>query len=484
MYLLKNAWLSITRNKGRNILIAIIFIVIACTSTIALAIKNSANQIISSYDSKYEVEATISMNRSNMVKDFQPGQENQEQNQERFEQISTLTVDEIKNYGDSDYVKEYYYTYQLEMNADSLEKASSEFTTREEKQERAESEQREDTDDENTMVRGDFTIQAYSSYDAMSEFISGDNKIVEGEVSSDFKSDSCIIHEELATLNDIEVGDTITLVDPNDDSITYELEVTGIYQTTNEGQSGPFQMFSNSANTIITNQTVAEKLIEQDENLRVNISPTYILKNQDVIEDFEQEVQDKGLSEDYQITTNLDMITRETEAISNLSNFANVFLIVILMIGGIVLFVINMIHIRERKYEIGVLRTIGMKKSSVVLKFLMELFIVSITSIMIGSAIGSLCSVPVANQLLQQEIQSNQNNNEKIQENFGRSGHNIAMKQTEMPLKQVTEIHAAVNLSVLGKVLLIGISLTLVGGISAVVSIAKFSPLEILRERS
>lgn len=79
-YLLKNAWLSITRNKGRNILIAIIFIVITCTSTIALAIKNSANQIISSYDSKYEVEATISMNRSNMVKDFQPGQENQEQN--------------------------------------------------------------------------------------------------------------------------------------------------------------------------------------------------------------------------------------------------------------------------------------------------------------------------------------------------------------------------------------------------------------------
>lgn len=46
MYLLKNAWLSITRNKGRNILIAIIFIVIACTSTIALAIKNSANRII------------------------------------------------------------------------------------------------------------------------------------------------------------------------------------------------------------------------------------------------------------------------------------------------------------------------------------------------------------------------------------------------------------------------------------------------------
>lgn len=38
MYILKNAWISITRNKGRNILMGIIILVIACATTISLAI--------------------------------------------------------------------------------------------------------------------------------------------------------------------------------------------------------------------------------------------------------------------------------------------------------------------------------------------------------------------------------------------------------------------------------------------------------------
>lgn len=475
MYLLKNAWLSITRNKGRNIFIAMIFIVIAIASTITLAIKHSASQIIASYDDKYEVEATISMNRSNMLKDFQSGVENQEQNQERFEQVTPLTIDEIQSYGESDYVKEYYYTYQLEMDAEEIEKASSEFTVRNPREEDTEQEEPQE------QVGGDFTIMAYSSYEAMSDFINGNQEMIEGEVESDFTSDTCIIHEELATINDIQVGDTITFVYPDDDTKTYELEVTGIYTTNNDTESGPFQMFSESANTIITNVTVAEKMLEQEEELRVNLAPTYILNKKDDVDAFIEEVQEKGLSDDYQVTTNLDTIAEQTNAISNLSSFANVFFLVILLIGGVVLLVVNMIHIRERKYEIGVLRTIGMKKHTVVLQFFIELLIVSITSILIGTAIGSLLSVPVANQLLQQEIENNQQTNERIERNFGREKSQMNL---EMPLQQVTEIHAAVNIKVLGEVMIIGLILTLVGGVSAVVSIARFSPLEILRERS
>ena len=40
MYILKNAIVSIARNKGRNILITIIVFVIAAATTIALAIRN------------------------------------------------------------------------------------------------------------------------------------------------------------------------------------------------------------------------------------------------------------------------------------------------------------------------------------------------------------------------------------------------------------------------------------------------------------
>ena len=42
MYILKNAWRSITRSKGRNILIGIILFVIAVSACIALSIGEAA----------------------------------------------------------------------------------------------------------------------------------------------------------------------------------------------------------------------------------------------------------------------------------------------------------------------------------------------------------------------------------------------------------------------------------------------------------
>ena len=72
MYIFKNALTSIVRNKGRNLLIGIIILVISCAVSVTLAINSSSRRLIESYESKYEVEATIGMNRENMMKDFNP----------------------------------------------------------------------------------------------------------------------------------------------------------------------------------------------------------------------------------------------------------------------------------------------------------------------------------------------------------------------------------------------------------------------------
>ena len=70
MYILKNAQISTTRNKGRNILIGIIIVVIACACTITLAINNTANDLISSYKKKYQKELSIACNRYKMKEKF------------------------------------------------------------------------------------------------------------------------------------------------------------------------------------------------------------------------------------------------------------------------------------------------------------------------------------------------------------------------------------------------------------------------------
>lgn len=506
MYIFKNAFTSIRRNKGRNILIGVIIVVIALTSTIALSIRNSATKLVESYENKYNIEATLSFNRKNLVSSFEGGEDKLESNIEKFNSISALSIDEINNYGNSNYVDYYYYTYSVSMNSKTLtvateqiEKTTTETTTKTTRKEfpgfgpggkggsTSTSTTTKKTTEEiaNKRLRGgDFTVVGYSSYEGMNDFISGSYTIKEGEVNSDFTANSCVINSELATLNEIKIADTITLVSTNDETLSYDLIVTGIYEDSSDDSTNMMNMYSSSANKIITNVSVVEKMVSDDEKITTTVTPTYILKDKDSVESFTTEVSEKGLNENYEISTNIDTIESETKSITNVKTFATTFLIITLSIGAIVLFVINLINVRERKYEIGVLRTIGMRKSLVTFQFVTELLVVAIMSLLIGFGIGSFASVPTSNMLLEQEISTQKEQSEDIGSNFGRKEQDFKNVNGVAKINEITEINAVVDFKVLLQLLGIGIGLTLLSSLASMISISRFSPITILKERS
>ena len=535
MYILKNAWTSITRNKGRNILIGIIITVISAACAVTLAIRQSANDIVTAYQTKNPIEATIGMNRNALMNSLREGNKSQEEMINAFNEIESLTEEEIISYGTSDYIKEYYYSYSLGVNAKDLEEATDSLVkeTTEVKTETNTSTWGSPkdggfhggrpgesggyggstTNKKTTTTRtekifnekaqnGAFTLIGYNSYEDMKDFINGNYTIIEGEVSEDFNSTNCVISEELATLNELSVGDIITIVDVDNEKNTYELTVTGIYKENTESSNNMSSMFSNSANNIITNVSFIKTVLETNENLSATITPTFILNDKEDIEEFTKEVEEKGLSEYYTITDNISEIESATESITNVKTFATTFLIITLIIGGIVLVVINMINIRERKYEIGVLRTIGMKKVSVSIQFMLELLIVCIVSLMLGAVAGSFSSVPVANSLLQNEIENANSQYDDINQNFGipnGRGEEQENNSQNRPnnnkgnfrynfgianINQVDTIEAVVDVEVLVQLLGIGVLLTLVSSLASMIAISRFSPLTILKERS
>ena len=491
MYILKNAITSITRNKGRNLLIGIIIIVIACSTTVSLAIRNSSNSLISSYENKNDIEATIGINRENMREQMKPGENSssedksskQEDLREKFKEVSNISVDDIKKYGESDYVKDYYYQISVGVNASKLTKVSS--TSNNNSDNNRGPFGKEEFKMESS---SDFTLVGYSSVNAMSDFISGKYTITDGEVSSDIESNTCVINSELATQNNIKVGDKITFTDPDNSKNTVTLEVTGIYEEKSDNDD-KMDMFTSSANTIITNTNMINKLTTKNSKMSSRINPTFILKSKSDIDAFTKEVEEKGLSEYLSVSTNIESIENATSTISNVKTFATTFLITTLIVGGIVLFVINMINIRERKYEIGVLRTIGMKKSHLTIQFMSELLIIAFAALLIGAGLGSIISVPVSNNLLQNEITSSQEQTDNIGKNFGRN-FDGNFKGPDKKVNGVAQIQAfdsidaAVDLKVLGELFGIGIVLTIISSSAAVLSIQKFSPLTILKERS
>lgn len=299
MYIIKNAIISISRNKGRNILIGIIVFTIALASSVALAINNTSDSLIKSYENKTDTIATIGVNRENMMKDFNKDdkEKSKEEMKEKFENVSNLTLDDIKNYADSIYVKSYYYQTSLNVNAENLTKAETTQNDRPNK----------------NFQDKDFTLTGYSDITSMDDFIKGKYKITEGEISEDFTSDTCIINSELATLNSISVGDKIKIIDPEDTSKTYELEVTGIYEETDS----TMDMFSSSVNSIITNTNFISKI-----GTNVTLNPSFVLTNSSVIDKFEEELKEKGLDEKLTVQTNLDETENSTKTISNVKTFA------------------------------------------------------------------------------------------------------------------------------------------------------------------
>ncbi len=471
MYILKNAITSIKRNKGRNLLIGLIIMVIASAVTVTLAINNTAASLIKAYKDKYQVEASITFNRENMMKDFNPSdRENSKSDmKDKFSLASNLTESDIKNYADSKYVKSYYYTSSVKVNSNDLEKA--EISSNNDMPER-----KKDEDNSSS-----FEIKGYSSYDAMNEFISGSYKITDGEIFTDFDSNNCLINSELATINNLKVGDTISFTDDNNN--TYQLVISAIFEEASSDDNK--SMFSNSANTIITSSNFINKMSTTNSELTVSINPTFILTSKEVVDKFSSELTSKGLDENLMVTTNLESINASVSTISNVKTFAVTFLVITLIIGAAVLLIINMINIRERKYEIGVLRTIGMKKSKVCLQFILELLIVALASLLLGAGIGSFASVPISNKLLENEIAASKSENNNIRENFGKNDKFNNKKFNGVAnVEAFDSINATVDVKVLLELLVIGLSLTLISSISATVSIQKFSPLTILKERS
>lgn len=499
MYIIKNALVSISRNKGRNLLIGIIVVVIACAAAITLAIRNSATTLIESYENQYEVTATIGINRENMRGQMkmdrdmseEDRQEQRENMNDIFKSASSITVEDIKKYGNSKYVKDYYYQISVGVNSDDIEKASTEMSSNENGNSMFGGMRPGGKENFQNISSSDFTLIGYSSLSAMEDFISGKYSVTDGEISEDL-GNTCAINSELATLNDIEVDDEITFIDPDDEDNMITLTVTGIFEEISD-TSESMGMFTSSANMIITNTSVVEKLTEENEDMNKSITPTFILKDKTVIDSFSEELTEKGLNEYLSVSTNLEQVENATSTISNVNTFATTFLIITLIIGGVVLFVINMINIRERRYEIGVLRTIGMKKSLLTTQFICELLIVSFVALLIGAGLGAASSMSVSNYLLENEISSAQEQRQNINDNFGRGGPNEAPGEMKPDLEKISgvadiqafdSIDAVVDIKVLGQLLGLGIILTLISSSASMISIQKFSPLTILKERS
>ncbi len=545
MYIIKNALRCIGRSKGRNVLIGIIVFIISVSACIGLSIRQAAQNAKEDTLAGMSVTGTISVDRQSMMGNMrpEPGSET-EFDKEQFSQMmgntSALTLSEYKKYAEASTVENYYYTLTAYLNgSDTIAPVTDE---------------QEDESSGNftnggfgfgggmggmsdrfSMNNGDFTIVGYSSDNAMTSFISGNAQIEDGAVFTEGTENyECIISSELATYNSLSVGDVFSLTNPNNEEEIYQLKVVGVYSDTNTNEN--FQQmtgrgFSDPANEIYVSSAALSKIIEHSESVSTTVTDettdseietklteelsfTYVFSTTEDYYAFEEDVRDLGLSEDYTISSqDISAFENSLVPLETLGSMAGWFLLVILIIGAVILIVLNIFNVRERKYEIGVLTAMGMKKGKVAMQFLTEIFAVTMVAVIIGIAIGAVSAVPVTNALLENQIASTETQSNEIFESFGRDNTGNFGGRGEMPnmggmpdmedmgsfggggmdfiggvfgenaANYVSEIDSAMSFTVVLQMLGIAILLTLVSGAVSMLFVMRYEPLKILANR-
>ena len=549
MYIIKNALRCIGRSKGRNILIGIIALVIAVSACIGLSIRQASESAKESALDGMSITATISYDRAGAMGNmaggrpgmggggFGGGSFDPSQFGDIMGKSSSLTLEEYLKYAEAESVQDFYYTLTAYFNGSENFSPVSDETDDD-----SDGELSGDLDSGNSGMpgfpsgmggmnfgaSGDFSIIGYSSDSSMTAFINGNASIVDGSMFEEGTSELvCVISEELAMYNSLSVGDTITITNPSLDSETYTMTISGIY-TSSENNDFSMSMYGASqdpANRIYMSAVALQAVLDLSEEnsttttddygretetkIEGTLSATYSFADVESYEKFEEEVRALGLDESYTVSSSdISAFESSLAPLNTLGTMAGWFLLVILIIGGIILVVLNIFNVRERKYEVGVLTAMGMKKWKVAAQFMCEILVVTMLAVIIGAGIGAVSAVPVTNALLEGQAQSQSNQQSQMEQNFGRpgdfgGGFPGGNMPSDMPsdipdmgggknpfgdmfggaADYITEVDSAMNLTVVFQMIGVGLLLTLIASAASVLFIMRYDPLKILANR-
>ncbi|MFC0276886.1 ABC transporter permease [Enterococcus devriesei] len=407
MNYIKRALQSLWAKKGRSLLMIAVFSAILIFVLAGLTIRSGAELATTNAKKSVGATVTLSTNREAMFKNQQDSDsENARPDPGSFQQ-TPVNLSDAEKIAKLANVKSY--SFEASTSADKstgITPISSEEST---------TLSSEDSTDQKMggqggpegMSQGDFQIKGVSQSSSYSEFSAGTASLVEGEAitAKDEGTSNVLIEENLAEANDLKVGDTFKIKNSDDKDVA--VTVKGIYKTSSSSDSmGARFNFMNPANTIFSSYTLVNTLTGSDD--KTIDSAVYNLNDPKEMESFVKKANKLIDTDTFSLETNDQMYQQMLQPLNNVSSFAKNIVILVAAAGVIILTLIIMLSIRERKYEIGVLLSLGESRVKVISQFFVEIFVCMVFALGIAAASGNLVGNAVGNQLLSQQTSSQQ----------------------------------------------------------------------------
>ena len=405
MNYMKRAIQSLWAKKGRSIIMIAVFSAILIFVLAGLTIRSGADLATTNAKKSVGATVTLSTNREAMFKQSDSEDENSRPDPGSFER-TPVNLSDAKKIAKLSNVKSY--SFEASTSADKssgIEPISSDSDDSEE----------ESTDEQMAgfggggapggMSQGDFQIKGVSESSSYSESSAGTASLVEGEAitSADEDTNNVLIEQSLAEANDLSVGDKFKIKDSDDKDV--EVTIKGIYKTSDSGDSMSAQFnFMNPSNTIFSSYTMVNTLTGSEG--KTIDSAVYNLEDPKDMDSFVKQANKLIDTDTFSLETNDQMYQQMLQPLNNVSSFAKNIVILVAVAGVVILTLIIMLSIRERKYEIGVLLSLGESRMKVISQFFVEIFICMIFALGIAAASGNVVGNAVGNQLLSQQTTS------------------------------------------------------------------------------
>lgn len=464
MYIIQNALKNLVRNKGRNILLGIIIFSMIATTVVSLAINRAASAVISEYKQQFGSEVSFQMNPEKAAK---------------ATDYRSIGNEELLKLGNSDTLQKTQWTAIICGKPQGL-KALDEDT-----QGDGSLTPSAPIGGEGASSSGEITVIVYASdrSDISDDFKKGIREITDGRVYQE--PGECIISRPFAELNKLSVGDKFTV---NEDlGVPCELTVSGIFRDDSmTGDNTPAvynfikMPITNRYNEILTGfNTYTDTAWRNSKSENTDLTPVYYLKSPDLLEKFNEEAHAVGIPEYYEAKTDSASYNRIVGPVEGLAGVSKTFLIIVLILGCALLVLVSVLAMRERKYEIGVLRAMGMKKAKVAVGLVTEMLALTLLCLVLGFGIGSAVSQPVADGMLRDQIKIAEENEKKAMESYGG-----IVADSESKVQPLAEVDVSLDAAAGAEIALIAVAISLIASAAGVAAVTKYEPMKILSERN
>ena len=377
--MIKNALLSLKKNIGKTILLFVIIVIITNLVIAGLSIQSATKKSMDQIRSSLGNDVTLSVDFRNMIKNRKPS--------EAVSNETSLTTTMADSLKDLKSVNNYNSQISKSANSNSISAVETASDNSNNQPEQASN-------------QVDFTISANTTMKYLDSFTNNNYKLTKGRLltTKDQNTNNCVIETNLASDNDLSVGDTFTITTTiNDETITQELTIVGIYeiQSTNEIGSAHF---NNPVNTIYTDLSIGQTLTGSSENIT---SAIYYLDDPENAEAFVELAKKKSDIDfdTFSLDANNRLYQQNASSLESMQSFAKMFVWIVVIAGSAILCLILALTIRNRYYEIGVLLSLGQSKVKIIAQQLIEIGLIAVVAFVISLGTGQLTSRYMGNML-------------------------------------------------------------------------------------